>query len=388
MNQKQKNAFTLVELLVVIAIIGILIALLLPAVQAAREAARRMQCTNNLKQMGLAFHSFHDANNEIVAFSWSKTLAEKVANNSWPNRDGYSRLSFVPDLLPFIEAQGLYDIIYSRVLLTSSPAYAVDWPVLGLPIPKVPYLWCPSDPNAMTEGDTSTRLRLSYHISLGDRNSADYRLENTRGIGKSRIKRAAGPQDGTWIPAFEDFGNYDISGITDGTSNTIAFGEVITASNNSNPKGGVALTNGTPSLATCIGRVVNGQISGVGDDGATPDTWLNRLYHSIGARMLDNVGSSTTFTTILPPNSPVCCPTNAWGGSSANTCSATSFHSGGANVVLCDGSVRFISDTINSLSVGQTLAGNDVNSQPYTGESRFGVWGALGSRCGDESTTL
>ncbi len=102
MSRDARSGFTLVELLVVIAIIGILIALLLPAVQAAREAARRSQCTNNLKQLGLALHNYHDANTKLPPGWLQKYVGTALSSTGW----GWG--SFV---LPFVEQQSLFDII-------------------------------------------------------------------------------------------------------------------------------------------------------------------------------------------------------------------------------------------------------------------------------------
>lgn len=101
---KSRRAFTLVELLVVIAIIGILVALLLPAVQAAREAARRMQCQNNLKQLGLALHNYHDTYKRLPS------LAQGTNQAAVPERDSnYGMLGGIVHMLPFVEQTPLYD---------------------------------------------------------------------------------------------------------------------------------------------------------------------------------------------------------------------------------------------------------------------------------------
>jgi prepilin-type N-terminal cleavage/methylation domain-containing protein len=118
---RHKSAFTLVELLVVIAIIGMLIALLLPAVQAAREAARRMQCTNNLKQLGLAIHNYHDAQQEFPA--GSATLGPPGSPANLTVTDVFARRSVFAAITPFIEQPAIYQIAanvtqhnYNRIL--------------------------------------------------------------------------------------------------------------------------------------------------------------------------------------------------------------------------------------------------------------------------------
>jgi prepilin-type N-terminal cleavage/methylation domain-containing protein len=201
-------AFTLVELLVVIAIIGVLVALLLPAVQAAREAARRTQCNNNLKQLTIALHNYHDTYNQFVYRRGGTAGATTPEGNQ-------NRLSgFVP-LLPFIEQKPMYDRI------------AAGDPTASPPInPQGPNSWagwvawndapdallCPSD-----NGYSNKQARInSYAFSVGDNSRA---LHPTNGsmIGLNN-------NDGLMRGPFgNNRSTFSMASITDGTSNTVAF---------------------------------------------------------------------------------------------------------------------------------------------------------------------
>jgi prepilin-type N-terminal cleavage/methylation domain-containing protein len=143
----RRRAFTLVELLVVIAIIGILVALLLPAVQAAREAARRMSCQNNLKQLGLAIHNYHDT---------FKSFPITYSNNNYSNGAGARYISWIGVTLPFFEAKNLGDQINFSYGLGDDPEITLNGGTLANPNPgsnpwvamqSVPALLCPSDGN-------------------------------------------------------------------------------------------------------------------------------------------------------------------------------------------------------------------------------------------------
>lgn len=188
MSIRYKRGFTLVELLVVIAIIGVLIALLLPAVQQAREAARRMQCSNNLKQIGLALHNYHDTVGSFPACWYRTASAEKPG---W----GYGAM-----LLPYIEQSALYDqLLVTTATFPSSATDLTQTPVAG------------------------------YHCP-----SATDRLENpSRGnFGKSNYNPIMGTTAANGMPTstvpngvFGANSDTKFRDITDGTSNVLAFGE-------------------------------------------------------------------------------------------------------------------------------------------------------------------
>ncbi|MCL4191393.1 MAG: DUF1559 domain-containing protein, partial [Thermoguttaceae bacterium] len=173
---RKSRGFTLVELLVVIAIIGILIALLLPAVQAAREAARRSQCTNNLKQLALAVHNFHDVNKKFPPSSHSRMFWELFKDpagaSTWPDtgtggRFGWERMGYLTQILPYAEQQALYDQVIAYTKENRRPwsrnNFANGQP--GAYRSVVATFLCPSDPTVKTGDDVAF---TSYHANHGD----------------------------------------------------------------------------------------------------------------------------------------------------------------------------------------------------------------------------
>lgn len=374
-----RKGFTLVELLVVIAIIGILVGLLLPAVQAAREAARRMQCSNNLKQMGLAVLNYESTYKKLPVKSGG--TRNFCGNCPERNAANYERLSTFVPLLPFIEQTPLYDriqagnetVTVSGTALTIAPGGPAGW------FPKndgtasyfpwaqsIPAYQCPSDtPVPLSAGGHGTN---SYAINMGDQI-----------ISVNGAQRLRGP--------FGGVNNYKgIGALTDGTSNTIMFSER-TAHNSNNLNNGVLITaDGSQLISRYEAQSTNIQV--------TPSSCLatasgNRylvgtlLKARFSVLWTDAQAERTCFNTVLGPNKPACFgDANTAADSGTVILPAGSMHTGGVNAVSCDGSVRFISDAIDT---GNTSAINATAASPLpSGPSLYGVWGALGTADGGE----
>jgi prepilin-type processing-associated H-X9-DG protein len=344
----------LVELLVVIAIIGVLIALLLPAVQAAREAARRSQCTNNMKQLSLALHAHHDSHNGFPANG-----ADTKGTPSW----GSAFLS----LLPFLEMNARHERFV-----------AGDSPISGLFVATtdegcrgpISAFSCPSDDSQhVSYSNDKKAAATNYVVSYGDTTRGTHVLGTSkRGIfGGQKI--------------YQSFAS-----TTDGTSNTIAFSETLVAQSADDSRLGAGIAvlpnSGVPYIAkpgsVAAFRGANKQI--LSNDTAKGVCGRGNSF-AMGA------GIYTGFSTILPPNSPS--GTDRGDPPNIHDCaglmSAASNHTGGVNVGLCDGSVTFVSDTINALTGGLVLT--DVDD-PTSGPSPFGIWGAMGTIDGSESKSF
>jgi prepilin-type N-terminal cleavage/methylation domain-containing protein len=373
--------FTLVELLVVIAIIGVLIALLLPAVQAAREAARRMSCTNKLKQLGIATHNYHDTHNALPHGNggpYGKTTTE-------PARWGI----FVP-LLPFLEMTSLYEQFTSldiQALTTSGYWYAMSGVhETSSPATKnVTALYCPSDAAGGTQATNKPGM-TNYRYCKGDNPTGDYAGSLTDIYGRG-VRGAFGPRS-----------YFNFAAITDGTSHTLFFSEHCLATgglSGSSEKVKIAFLS-SPTAATLGFTAASGTnpsylnkrsvclATANGDEyktisGASPSVAIGTLFY-VGQWVY------SCFTTTLPPNSPSC-----YHEEGANTIlTPSSYHAGGVNATLGDGAVRFVSETIDAgPSTNETFS--DIATAPIgtvSGKSPFGVWGALGSRDGGELTNL
>ena len=299
-NIANRSGFTLIELLVVIAIIAILVALLLPAVQQAREAARRSSCKNNLKQLGLALHNYHDTFNVFPPASVRRNVT--LANHGidhWST----SMIGWQARILGFMEQSALYDL--------------VDWerePGSGgtnnntARATEVAAYRCPSDPgNRGTTGSTAN-APTNYVACIANATGYEAGGNLWQNNGRSVLFQNSA------VP---------MAYITDGTSNTMMIAECLVGFR------GITV-NASPSnsaSSTCDTSV----------------TTTNTLRGSSWF-MADNI-RNWSFTTLLSPNSPVQECSNSTGG--AALLASRSQHKGGVQIVLADGAVRFVSENIN-----------------------------------------
>jgi prepilin-type processing-associated H-X9-DG protein len=354
---------------VVIAIIGVLIALLLPAVQAAREAARRMQCTNHLKQIGIALHNYHDTHQAFPPCRLGPPQDPGYTSST----SGLGLFGHLVALLPYVEQEPRY----SAIVNTTPPWYnfAAFAAPAGNFTGSIPYYACPSDPEAAKPSHSGRRVRNSYHGSLGDTTyyarAAD---KNIRGF-------FPGGRDAVASGIVYYMSSNSFASMTDGTSNIIAYSESIVgtvAQNNEKVKGSFAYVDNTFRTPTyCLGRIDTNDRT-MYKPGAASHTYVRGWCFADGC----NIGSM--FQTIMPPNTATCEFSNTSRTSSRGYWTATSNHPGGVNTLRADGSVHFVSDTINCGN--QNYSGSSASTEP-SGNSPFGVWGALGSIGGGESTT-
>ena len=330
----RKRGFTLVELLVVIAIIGILIALLLPAVQAAREAARRAQCTNNPKQLGLAHHNYHD---NFKTFVYRKGGTAGCGSNrlegNCERRSGYI------SLLPFLEQQAMWDQVKAGdASLGIAPEGPGGWRGWGPWNGPISAALCPSDGLSPFLNTRTDRI-ANYAFCIGD-----------------QIHDLSGDQTVRGI--FGYLRSTSIRDITDGTTNTIMMSERLKADFS-------IRTAAVGEIPKEVGMAMS--VAGLRNAPGTCLTYLDGRYFAAGTSVKGRFGlwhdgqpERVGFNTVLAPNAPAC-------GEGANTNSdeshvvipPSSRHPGGVNCLLTDGSVRFISETIDT--------GDLATSQPDIG---------------------
>ena len=367
LSEQRNKGFTLVELLVVIAIIGILIGLLLPAVQAAREAARRMQCTNNMKQFVLALHNHHDVNDYLPS------------QGAWGAGVKTSRFGVHYQLLPYIEQSALKAAIDGTKGLTQPWLPSQDttsdgaW---GIRTTKVDTFLCPSDSHhgALVllgggHNHSGRPTNIAYCMAdcvarLDNTNNSPYNTEGDGNGGTRRIANTANTDrngDCTHRSLFFFFDRKNMSFVTDGTSNTIVASEA------------------------CAGEYYHDKIRGAVcyyagfDDG----TW-----HAVPSLCMNTKGTTNPngydpqYPIVQHPRMGNCLKYNQEQGQ-VELLSATSYHSGGVNCGMMDGSVRFVSDTIDTNGLASIPTGKNL-----TGPSPLGVWGALGTPNGGETTSL
>jgi prepilin-type N-terminal cleavage/methylation domain-containing protein/prepilin-type processing-associated H-X9-DG protein len=361
--RRKASGFTLIELLVVIAIIGVLIALLLPAVQSAREAARRAQCTNNLKQIGLAAHNYHSQNNVLPL----QTMYPASADVSW----GWS-YGWPLGLLPFLEQNPMYNAwnFSTGMFGNASPSTYFTWPNTTVQYLQIATLICPSD---------GARKRPAAPIGC-----TNY-VGNMGGPGTVSWMTGTIVPNGAFISGWGDaqnFGPIGFESITDGTSNTALFSERLVGLNGSPP----VYVNSTDNKRG-IFNVSGGGAARSGYAGATqfvancrnlPGTQQAIQSWGSGAYWFASYPWHVTINDYLhmgPPNSLSCQnPATEYFGSwltfvgPSHSAPPTSNHPGGVNICLGDGSVKFVKDTVNLQTwwaLGTRKGGETISSDGY-----------------------
>jgi len=353
---RSRRGFTLIELLVVIAIIAVLIALLLPAVQAAREAARRMQCVNNLKQIGLALHNYHQVNESFPMGSGSgmlTTVGNYQAKECWAAHG---------PLLPFMGEVPLYNACNFNWSPDEPCNQTVD-------STQVKGYLCPTDPNAtvMTNGNNGvlTTGNNSYFASIGPTTDIRGTLVNTA------PSYASIPTAGMF--AFQQ--SKRLAQLTDGTSNTIAFAESTVGIPGQTARqkliGLAKLT--LPAAAIQQNAFTNpaGVNSGIA---ACSAAWQAGSTASVDIQRGDSWQQGgicmTMFNTVCTPNDQA----DEWAycsnssGAVANYSNADSYHPGGVNALMGDGSVKFVKNSVNQTAwwaLGSIAGGEVVSSDSY-----------------------
>jgi prepilin-type N-terminal cleavage/methylation domain-containing protein/prepilin-type processing-associated H-X9-DG protein len=376
---KERRGFTLIELLVVIAIIAVLIALLLPAVQSAREAARRIQCTNNLKQLALALQNYISATNAAPPGVVNTTTYPGTA----PPGSLATWTAWSPQalLLPYVEQGPLYNAANFSWNCCYTPLTGNNQTNTTVYNTRIASFLCPSD------GLAGQQNINSYQGSIGD-STIQY---PTGGVTTGIFQ--------VYDPTTVACQSVGLAAVTDGTSNTIAFGEGLVGDygKNSNFRGnGMA---GAPDVPLVSGSTPPGMPGNNAE--SNPAAVLQALQNCntfwkgsalatcqgygaccvVGVKQYDGqlwaLGERgyTLFNTIVPPNSKqypwrscrlTACLSCAPEGSSF--INASSYHPGGANFAFADGSVRFIKDSVNMLtyeSLGTRNGGEVISSDSY-----------------------
>jgi prepilin-type N-terminal cleavage/methylation domain-containing protein len=342
-SSSRRRGFTLVELLVVIAIIGVLVGLLLPAVQAAREAARRMQCSNNLKQLGLAIHNYESAYRVLPFGKGASYVGAPV----------YARWSQHAMILPYLEQSALYNTIDFRL--------PPDTPGMGGVVP-----FMPAYTNAIGTNAAACRTPVPGFFCPSDQAPSDVWQAQNNYVGNQggwlcdRSDQPGGPGDispnEVQTGVFYYLSKVKFAGVTDGLSNTVFFSEKIRGQGTPNTRTDLFVippqTTLDATFATC--KSINTLT-------ATP------LTSKYGYSWVMGENCCSQYNHVSTPNTNSCGGTGFQGSMTnmAMQVSAASLHTGGVQCMMGDGSVRFVTNSI------------DLN-----------VWRAVGSRASGETESL
>ena len=402
---RSRAGFTLVELLVVIAIIGVLVGLLLPAVQAAREAARRMSCSNNFKQIGLGIHDYHDSFRQLP-MQGGGTLSVMEPKAWWRGSEtnNMERLSMLVGIIPFVEQQPLWEVISNPNDANGDGVFSPapfdaggnggnngDFYAMGPTPDKRAYIpWvteivtyrCPSDPGT----GLPAMGRTNYAACLGD--SSDFTNVGFNIPGDITAQMNNGVSN-RCRAAFRGFFRRQQRGrfrdVLDGLSNTIAMGEIATDLGDRDNRT-IILEESSASIGTgdqvrdnpnlCL------QASPVVIDPERPRFWMPG-FTAVGAsqgrgyRWAEALPNYTCVQTISAPNRELCMRQNGGGRGNATM---SSRHPGGVHILMGDGAVKFVTDSIESgnQAIGNVWVGGAGASAPGS-PSPYGLWGALGT---------
>ncbi|MFO0890293.1 MAG: DUF1559 domain-containing protein [Isosphaeraceae bacterium] len=372
---RQRRGFTLIELLVVIAIIAVLISLLLPAVQSAREAARRAQCTNNMKQLGLAVANYESATGAYPASYGSRASV----TDAWTTWGSWSPQA---QMLSYFEQAAVFNSINFKCVSHGDQSH-LDMAQRTAITTRIASLICPSSLPPIGTYYGATKPGNNYFASVG---SSLYWHGNTGASAPNGIFRfnGAGPET-PWENGGETI---TISSITDGTSNTIAYGEwrsgdynesklsipqdIVNLRREPNVPGGLwgSPMSNMPEGSVPFLQWINDCAGFAPQSTQGGENWRTNMSY-LGQAWNQGMFGWTLGNTLLPPNAPYPnCRTCSWDGDldCAGMYGLSSYHPGGCNVAFADGSVRFLkSSTANQVvwSLGSRNQGEVLSADSY-----------------------